>query len=354
MRPIHPVSSQSALLLAVGSALALSSCGKVKDMHDATMEMRENMNKTVKTTEGMAGTTCKMYTSLRQGNSKVSRDTDMEAIEKGGNIVKKLEISAKYMQGFEYQVWAPDCSDLAPREIVIEQAATELLTAIQPYAKNRAKVDATKQSDKYETLYALAGTLHRTNSLQEEFLAGTNEKAMRPLDIIVQGLRLNQAKNRGVLSVAEFPSWANVVGKYAKDAEFLLRLRGNFLMAYAYAIADANSFGDSPGIAKKLWHVKVAKKWVPNLGSRDATEIRERITVALRLSVETRSAMIDLGMDPMVDDEMIKVWKNADFSSYNLEAMKAEGGDKAARAKAIKELIEARDRMLVGGAGGTW
>ena len=334
-------------------------------MHDATMGMAKTTGGMAKTTEEMAkttqdmsktthrmeDTTCKMYTSLRQGNSKVSRDTDMKAIREGSDITEKLELAAKYMQGFEYQVWTPSCAEVAPREIVIEQAATELLTGIQPFAKNRSNVNATKRSSDYETLYALAATLHRTNNLQEGFLLGSDEKAMRPLDILVQGLKLNRAKNRGELVDANFPSWANIVGKYSKDAEFLLRLRANFMMAYAYAIADSDSFGNSPALLEKFWRVGTTKlfssKWTPNLLARDATEIRERITLALQLTVETRSALVDLGIDPMVDETIVKVWKNADFSSFNLDEMSKKGGDDAARAKAIKELVAARDRLLV-------
>jgi len=108
--------------LSLGAAIALSSCGKVKELHDATLDMRDTtggMSKTTedmsKTTKRMEETTCKMYTSLRQGNSKVSRDADIEAIRKGKNITEKLELAAKYMQGFEYQVWTTSCADVVPR-----------------------------------------------------------------------------------------------------------------------------------------------------------------------------------------------------------------------------------------------
>lgn len=331
------------------------------DMKDTTNEMSETTKGMSETTKRMEDTTCKMYTSLRQGNSKASRDADMEAIRDGKNITEKLELAAKYMQGFEYQVWTTSCASVVPREIVIEQAATELLTAIQPYAKDRSKVAATTLSSKSkdnETLLAISATLHRTNALQSQFLEGSGEKAMTPLDIVVQGLKMNQAKNRGQLTEAKYPAWATIVGKYERDATFLLRLRANFLMAYGYAIADSDSFGNTPSLLEKIWRMKsttvLKKQWKPNLATRDATEIRERITVALKLAKQTRDALVSLGTDPMVDETIVKVWQNADFSGFDLAAMEKKGGDEPARAKAISELISARDALLAKGATGNW
>jgi hypothetical protein len=377
--------SRSALGLGLVSALSLSSCSKVNDMHDATMDMSkttkgmaDTTDKMAKTTDHMsettdhmsettdglskktdhlAGTTdrmdettCKMYTSLRQGNAKVSRDTDMQQMLKSKDITEKLELSAKYMQGFEYQVWAPSCSDVAPRELTIDQAATELLTAIQPLAKDRSNVTATSQSSDYGTLYAMAATLHRINELQAVYLAKSDEKVMTLEDVLVQGLEYNQKKNRGELTDSTFPLWATTVGKYEKDSQFLLRLRGNFLMAYGYAVADSDAYGDSPGLLKKLWRLKMtswfSSKWTPSLESRDATEIHERITVSLQLAKATHDSLVRLGIDPMTDQSMVAIWKDADFSKFNLKAMAQGKGDDPSRAKAIAELISARDALL--------
>jgi len=322
----------------------------------------ENMSKTTDkmsvTTEHMNETTCTMYASLRQGNTKVSRDTDMAAIRKGKNITEKLELAAKYMQGFEYQVWSPVCVDIATRESVIEQSATELLTAVQPFIKDRSKVGATSLSSDKETLYALAATLHRTNDLQASLLKGSEEKPMTMEEILLKGIELDRAKNAGTLKNAKYPAWATAVGKYEKDAEYLLRLRANFLMAYAYAIADGTDFGDSAGFWKKLKDVKLknwavtkwlykSSAWKPNLAKRTATEIRERITTALELALATRTELQLLGIDPMVDPTMLKVWKNADFSELDLAAMDKAGAESKARADAIRELIATRGRVLL-------
>jgi hypothetical protein len=327
-------------------------------MSNTTDKMSNTTDKMAKTTNDMRDTTCKMYTALRQGNSKVSRDTDIEKIEGAKDITTKLEVAAKYMQGMEYQVWAPSCEEVAPREIAIDQAAVEILTGVQPYAKNRGNVNSTKQSDDYETLYALGATLHRVNELQEFYLKGTEEKVMTPEDILVEGLRLNQARNRGTLDVAKTPIWATTVGKYATDATFLLRLRANFLMAYGYAVADSNDAGDAPKLLKKAWRLGTtkigSKKWTPNLDGRDATEIRERITASLKYAKETRAKLVSLGIDPMTDQTMLKIWADADFTKIDLTKMDKGNGDDRARATAIRELIVARDTLITGGASGTW
>lgn len=375
---------RSLTLVSVSSLLIFSSCGKVNDMHDATMDMSETTKNMAKTTDGMSkttdgmskttdhmstttdkmskttdrmdNTTCKMYTSLRQGNSKASRDTDIKEIIKSKNITEKLELAAKYMQGFEFQVWTSSCAETSPREILIDQAATELLTTVEPFVENRGNVSATNQSSAYNTLYALAATLHRVNSLQEFYLSGTGEKILTPQDILLQGLKLNQQKNRGEFTGTRLPVWATTVGKYEKDAEFILRLRANFLMAYGYAVADSDQFGDVPNLLEKaarLTTVKFfGKKWKPNLAKRDPTEIRERIIVSLRLAKETRDALVKLGIDPMTSSMMMQIWKAADFSKIDLTAMAKEKGidgeksDGPARADAIRELISARDALF--------
>jgi hypothetical protein len=359
-------SVRNALGLACAAALSLTSCGKINHMQDnmdAVKDGTEKMGKTTddmaKTTKRMEDTTCKMYTSLRQGDPKKSRDDDIATIESSKSVTKKLETAGKLMYGLEYQVWSLSCADISPRDVVMEQAATDLLTGIEPYVKDRSKVSATKQSGNYETLYAIAATLHKVNPLQRTYLKGTDEKIIRPLDIIVQGLKLNQQKNRGQIADDDtFPVWATSVGKYADDAQFLLRVRANFLMAYGYAVADQDDFGDSPSLLEKLWRIgstKIAnKKWTPNLDGRDPTTIRERITVSLQLAKETRDALLDLGIDPMVDNTIMKVWQDADFSSFDLDAMSKGKGDDPARAKAIKELMVARERLLQHGASGTW
>jgi hypothetical protein len=345
------------IVLSAGAVLALSSCGKLNDMHDATVDVNKKTDHLSASTDHLKDktdeiekATCKMYTSLRQGNAKQSRDADMTAMRASKNINEKLELSAKYMQGFEYQLWTDSCAEVAPRDVVIDQAVTELLTTLEPYVKDRSKVTATKQSDDYQTLYAIAATLHRVNELQDVYLKGTNEKALRPLDILLQGLKYHQMSNRGELGDEVAPSWATIVGKYEKDAEFVLRIRANFMMAYGYAVADSDSFGDAPSTLEKIGRIGMTKlfssKWKPNLDARDPTEIRERITVSLKLAQETRAGLISLGIDPMIDETVQKIWKDADFAGFDLAKMAKGKGDEPARAKAIRDLISARDALI--------
>ncbi len=326
-------------------------------MSETTDKMATTTEKMSVTTDHMNETTCTMYASLRQGNTKLSRDTDMKAIRDAKNITEKLELAAKYMQGFEYQVWSPVCVSIASRETVIEQAATELLTAIQPLIHDREKVGATQTSSDAESLYAIAATLHRTNPLQESLLKGTNEKPMTLEEILVQGIALDKKKNAGQLASAAYPTWAGIVGKYEKDAEFILRLRANFLMGYAYAVADSDDFGNAPGTMKKAKRVFetttivggwFGAKWTPNLSKRSITEIRERIVVSLEMSAATRASLKALGIDPMVDQTMVKIWKNADFTKYTNQSAKLKKPTSAEQLQidTLKALVAARDKVI--------
>lgn len=348
--------SSSAFTAAFAAALlSASSCKLKKDMdemHDATLGME-------KITEGMSKTTCVMYRSLRQGNAKLSRDQDLEDMRQRESIPGRLAEAAEYMQGFEYQVWSPTCVDETPRDVALEQNVREMIAKIQDFIKDRSKVSATQKSDNAEMLYALAGTLHYTNVLQGDFLKGTEHTVLRPFDILVKGLELDQARNRGESVTENLPTWAEIVGNYSTDVKYLLRIRANFLMAYAYALTDGDEFGNPPNAVEKIWRVASAKllskKWKPNLNARTATEIRGRITAAMKYSVETRAALVKLGIEPMTDETILKVWKNADFSGFDLTSMdKSPSAEVRGKSKAIRELIEARDHLLTRGAGGSW
>jgi hypothetical protein len=330
------------LLLSASAILALSSCGKVNDMHDATMALKDK-------TDHVDATTCALYVSERQKGSADIRNTELGSLKTSSNINEKLETAAKYMQAFEFQVYSSVCEQYISRDAVIDQAMSELLTTLEPFVKDRSEVTATKQSSDYQTLYALAATLHRTNNLQKG-LSQTGEAPLRPFDIIVRGLKLNQQRNLGQLSEDATPAWATTIGKYEKDAEFVLRLRANFMMAYGYAVADSDSYGNAPNTFEKIWRLATtkifSKKWTPDLVDRDPTEIRERITVSLRLAKETRDALTSLGIDPMPDQTVMKLWKDADFSSFDLVSMAKGPNFEPARAKAIQDLISARDALI--------
>ena len=56
----------------------------------------------------------------------------------------------------------------------------------------------------------------------------------------------------------------------------------------------------------------------------------------------------------MTDRTMLKVWANADFSRIDLAKMEKGTPADRSRADAIQELIDARDALLAGGAGGKW
>lgn len=349
------IQPSSAMTLALAAALLSASSCKMKqnldDMHDATLEMGKTTKDMKSITEGMSKTTCVMYRSLRQGNAKLSRDQDFEDIRAANDVAVRLAEAAEYMQGYEYQVWSPTCIDETSRDVALEQSVRELLSKVQGFIKNRSEVGARKTSEDAQILYSLAATLHYVNALQGDFLKGSDHEVLRPFDILVKGIQLDQARNRGESAAENFPSWAEVVGKYEKDAEFLLRIRANFLMAYAFSIADSDSFGNAPGSVEKIWRVLstklFSKKWKPNLEARTATEIRERITTAMNYAYETREALVKLGIDPMTDKTILKVWKDADFSSFKLDEMdKSESSEIRGKSKVIRELEAARDRLL--------
>ncbi len=341
---MNQTKSRSALKFSLATALIATSGCMLTDMHDATMGMQT-------TTDGMSKTTCVMYRSLRQGNAKVSRDKDFDDIRNAENIAGRLAEAAEYMQGFEYQVWSPTCIGEVSRDVALEQSVRELLTKIQGFIGDRSEVSATKTSKNFQVLYAFAATLHYVNPLQADLLTNSGLETLRPLDLLVKGLEMDQLRNRGEISEANIPTFVNIVGKYRKEAEFLLRIRSNFLMAYAYSHSDSDSFGNSPNSLNKIWRIGTSglmnRSWKPKLDATTQTIIEEKIILSLKYAIETRESLIRLGIDPMTDENLVNVWKNADFSAYDLDTMdKSSDKEVQIKSAAIRELIEIRDRLL--------
>ncbi|NDF16018.1 hypothetical protein EB061_11990 [bacterium] len=203
------------------SSLAVSGCSLKKQldqMHDATVAVPDKMESMKTTTDEMKTTTCTMYRSMRQGSSKLSRDQDFEDIVRSQNIAGRLAEAAEYMQGFEYQVWAQVCADELPRDIVLEQAMKELLAKLQSYAGNRDDVSATQSSPEMQVMYSLAATLHYVNSLQASLLGNSGDKVLRPMDLLVDGLRVDLARTEGTYPEEAVPAWAEVVVPIAMKA----------------------------------------------------------------------------------------------------------------------------------------
>lgn len=347
-----------ALIIAFGCAaaiLSLSSCKMTKKLN----QMQDAANDAGKNTDTLKKLTCTMYTSMRQDSAMKARAAQFEALKTDDNIEARLSDAAIYMQGFEYQVWTPDCVEVnVSRDGAFAQAAQEILTKMQAFVKDRGNASPTKSDDAHEILYSLAATLHRVNENQENLLGASGYSVIRPVDILYSGLDLDNKKNRGELVRADMPEYATVVGKYQKDALYLLRLRHNFLLAYAYAVSDADNDGDAPKFMKKIRRVLgsttilgrlFGSKWKPNLKSRTTTEIEERITLSLVLAVETRKELEKLGFDPMVNETVWKLWSKADFTEYsetNLTAMDNGSPEEKIKANAIRSLLRARDAVV--------
>jgi hypothetical protein len=229
---LHIRSSRLALTGLLLSSLTAGGCSmkqQLDQMHDATVAVPDKLSGMKGTTDEMKTTTCTMYRSLRQGNAKLSRDQDFEDIVRAPDVAGRLAEAAEYMQGFEYQVWAPVCADELPRELVMEQAMKELMAKMQGFAGKRGDVRATHSSKEMQVMYALASTLHYTNALQKSLLGDSKERTLRPFDILVEGLEIDIQRANGTYAGTTVPAWAEVIGKYQKDAIYLLRLRQNFL-----------------------------------------------------------------------------------------------------------------------------
>jgi hypothetical protein len=259
-------------LLPVFTILALSSCSKINDMHDATMDMDSRMadmqkdmqdvdNKTsqldaqttqvaaqtqqvvgltaqvkdlteelAQLTENLGQTTQSTYEDLRQGNSVTLRAYALKQMTKAKAVEEKLSFAGIYMQAYEFQLWkGTGMDDQTVLQGLYYQAFIEFFKDVREFEDGSYNLDPTSTSMTNEDLYAIAATMHEVNQNAVELDTTNNTPQVSILSLIKDTLAKEKDVNSGKIAWNSLQQYEQEILSNEKDAVYLLRLRENFL-----------------------------------------------------------------------------------------------------------------------------
>jgi hypothetical protein len=259
-------------LLPVFTILALSSCSKINDMHDATMDMDSRMadmqkdmqdvdtktqqldNQTTQVaaqtqqvvslteqlkeltqelaelTSGLGQTTQSTYEDLRQGNSVTLRAYALKQMTNAKAIEEKLSFAGIYMQAYEFQLWkGTGMDDQSVLQGLYYEGFLEFFKDVREFEDGSWNLDPTSTSMTNEDLYALAATMHEVNQNAVALDTANNTPQVSILSLIKDTLAKKKDFESGKITWNSLQPFEQEILDSEQDAVYLLRLRENFL-----------------------------------------------------------------------------------------------------------------------------
>ncbi len=338
---------------ATTSGMANTTAGMAKttnDMAKTTNDMATTTNGMAKTTAGMAVTTESMakyvtvtYDDLRLGNTRQARQEALEAIKTSEEMPAKMGYASEYFAAMEYQFWKPELETEEKRQAMMMTAVKDFFRKVKEYISNYDMVAPTATDPQTENLYSLAAALHYVNPAQDEALRGKdNIQTVTMLSMIEDGLRAKRDLETGVTTVDSVPAYQLEVLRQEQAAVYLLRVRQNFLKAFAFVSAASQESGNDPQKWKSIWDWikgKFGGNWVPNFAVRNAAQV-DYNAIVLDYAAETLNMLNSMGYDPKSDGKIKTL-----LQSMNVDAV--DPGKSAAKKAAIAHVRKALKAALV-------
>lgn len=365
---MKPTTAFHSLSTIIASSMVFTGCmltemkKNMDEMHDATVSMNEKMDTTnsgmKETNKGVSetGYTAKTtFLGLRKDSAAKMRIEALNEMIAAGEIKAKLEASTAYMYAMEFQAWDPIMEGQGEREVLFQEALAEFFKKVSEFSGKKKKVSPTQQKEDMKNLYAFVAALHRNNSLQTEKVTGSGYGVISLLDLIADGIDADAAIKAGKMSEQDLKPYQREVTRELQTATYVLRVRHNFLNAYAYVLMDKSDLGDDPGMLEKIWRLTgnsmFGIKWVPNFPAMNLSQINYTRLV-VEYSMATRDILTRNGIDAMTSQSIIKLLKNIDWEETyaELDAEAAHSGPIAAqnRKESLDALKAAIEKLIAG------
>ena len=190
------------------------------------------------------------------------------------------------------------------------------------------------------TLYAIAATMHYTNSLQEEDAAKNGYKAVSMLDLLSDVSTATAEINANKLSSNQLPAYVDSGRILLGDVIYMLRLRYNFLTGFAFGLATTNIVGDEAtllGLAKYVLDGKFNRAWRPDFENKNTSQINY-YTLIMKRAIGARDILETMGESPVTDPTMFSIFRTLNFDSFDTKPNKDDALDVAEKKQAVIEL----------------
>ena len=313
-------------LLLTGLTLT-SGCGMIKnldEMHDATVKGMAKTTENTDKSNSMMGNMC-----AGQGKLTTSdyRDKLLTLIDEEQDIGRKLSLAVKYNYAWEFQGMSAECGRTNSYSAkVFDESIREYLESMHKFIVSRENTSATSKNNSMNSLYAITATMHYTNSLQEENGEKNGYKPVSMLDLITDAANADAQINAGKLSSYNLPKYVDSGRVLLGDITYLLRIRYNFLTAFAFGLATTNVDGDEAttmGLAKIVLEGMLHRTWSPDFEIKNTRQIQYYGTV-LERALNTRAILENMNADLRTDKTIYKIYSSISFSNFDTTPNKAD------------------------------
>ncbi|MBI2607049.1 MAG: hypothetical protein HYW49_13325 [Deltaproteobacteria bacterium] len=326
------------------------------EMHDATVSMNKKMDTT---NSGMSTTNAgvsetgytakKTFLALRKDSAFKARKEALRALRESKTMGAKLDAATSYMFAMEFQAWDPLLESNEEREVLFKEGMEDFIEDTKELMTNHAKVSPTSQNAKMWNLYAISAALHKINSLQKNVAKKSPFKIVSMIDLLAGGLDALTAINKSELSVNDISDddYRTVVMRWKEDAIYLLRVRQNFINAFAFAMSAMEEDGDEPSLVRKgillVGAGMLGIDWTPTLADRDTKQI-QYYNIMLDYSLATRDILDRNGIDAKSSKSILKIYRNMDWSSEGLDEQPKEASTQSLAQRERRDaLVKLRD-----------
>ena len=247
------------LIILAGTILLTSGCAPLNDMHDKINQMNATitaMNGSITTLNGtissMNAGIGNLYLDLRKADALGARQQALRNMNASIDIGAKLSFATQYFSAFEFQLWKPGTETQEARAQFASDAVQEFLQNVREYISNRNDTSPSNTDNQSLNLYALSATLHSTNSQASE-LGGTPIPQVSMLTLFEESIKRRPDIASGRVKTTELPQYQYFVLNQEQDVVYLLRVRQNFLKAFAFILTATDTIGDEPSHRSLTW-----------------------------------------------------------------------------------------------------
>jgi hypothetical protein len=296
--------------------LALSSCAKVKDMHDATMQMNATTAKLSDTSADMAKIMTEVMDTGRQGASLDLRNKLWATITNSKSLEEKATNAGLYFQAFEFELWNNEGMDKLgnQRQNLMYDAAKELFCHlldithwdnVDPFA-GKGLFAATSTQNEQMTFNAIADTLEEVNRKQLHINSVTNNKTSSMLDMIETSLRAGKSIREGNSQLSDYPAYVDMILANEKNAVKLIQARYHMLGLEVLTKLTPIGQNKMEGFKYKIW----GSAWEIDFKKLNQSEIKA-VTLRLKQANQARDLLADLGDKEELNPSLKSIYGHA-------------------------------------------
>ena len=324
--------------------IALSSCAKVKDMHDATMQMNATTAKLSDTSSEMAKIMTEVMDSGRQGASLTLRNDLWSLMKNSKSLEEKGVNSGLYFQAFEFELWNNEGMDKLgnQRQILMYDAAKELFNHlldinhwdnVEPFAGLGLFAPDSIQNEQM-TFNALSLTLEEVNRKQQHISSTTNNKTMSMLDMIETTLRAGKSIREGNSQLSDYPAYVDMI--YSREKIAIKLLQARYQMLGLEVLTTLTKIGQNKlqGFKYKIW----GAGWEIDFKKLNESEVKA-ITLRLKQANQARELLAELGVNEELNPSIKRIYSHA--TVVNAPAADREAGMLSASLAAHDDLVSA-------------